>query len=210
MCCCVFALVSLCTAEDGPFVVTPADVCDTVKEKLVLNNGVETKSTEKTHGKFSVLVEDEGTGIVRPDIYGSNGLYAYFYASKNGRCTGNNRTFKSAFVFEHREEATYNGHKCFRYFNNSDASMFVDNGNITWGIRYVEDSDYIWVNYSYPTTPHTPDMFMFTEGTACKDEPRTASAPEDTFFYGMCMNDGASHLLGSLFLTVFVILAFLF
>ena len=190
--------------------MTPADVCDTVKEKLVLNNGVETKSTEKTHGKFSVLVEDEGTGIVRPDIYGSNGLYAYFYASKNGRCTGNNRTFKSAFVFEHREEATYNGHKCFRYFNDSDMSIWVDKSNIVWGTYARGEGKQTWNNFTYPKTPHTPNMFVFNETSACCQHLESLTAPNDTFFYDVCMNDGASHLLGSLFLTVFVILAFLF
>ena len=53
--------VLLCATEDG------LQMCDTVKEELVLNDGVETKLTEKTHGKFSVLVEDEGTGAAHPE-----------------------------------------------------------------------------------------------------------------------------------------------
>ena len=136
---CVFALAALCAAEDGPFVVTLKSRCDTVLEGLTINNGVETKSFEKKHGEFSFLEEVDGTGIVRPDINTSGNKYAHFYAVKNGQCYENKVSYKTMFVFEHREETTYNKHKCFRYFNTTDSCAYIDKDGVIWGTYYVED-----------------------------------------------------------------------
>lgn len=203
---CVSALAALCAAEDGLFNVTLTSMCDTVQEGLIISNEGEVRATKKTHGTFSITTASDGTELVRPDIVFLGEGEASFLEHSDGTCETYSTLPQDPLIFEHREETTYNGHKCFRYFNNSALSVWVDKNNIIWGKYSLSNGMQTWNNYSYPKEPHTPSMFMFNETSACGQYSKTLEAPNETFFYDMCMNDSASHLLGSLFLMVATVL----
>ena len=207
---CVFALATLCAAKDnGPYHLVPKMKCDIVQEMNTFINGTEVRGSTKIHGNFTITTTPNGIELVRPDIFSPDGGNAGFM-DRGSECVRFGSSNYKSFVFEHREETTYNKHKCFRYFNDSDMSVWIDKDNVVWGAYMKENGLDTWSNFTYPKEPHTPSMFKFGETSACSQYAEVLKAPNDTFFYGMCVNDGASHLLGSLFLTVVALLFFIF
>ena len=203
---CFFVLAALCVAEDGPFTLRLGFKCDMVLHQISIEDGVERRSVEKIHGNFSIAEESDRISLTRPDLGTDKGGYPVeFVEPKKGGCYEMKTIRNVYFVFNFREETTYNNHKCFRYYNDSTESIYADKDSVVWGIYFVEDSEYSWTNFSYPTEPHTPEMFKFNETSPCRAHElgqKALEAPNASFFYDMCMNDNASHVLSPLFLLV--------
>lgn len=199
----MFLFLLHCVAENTEtYHVKVKEACDTVQDILrIEEDGSPARESKKIHGHFSVYTDADSIEIVRPDVPSIYEGWTTYYACDDGTCSGYMNTEDEPFFFVHREEAVYNGHDCFKYYNDSEMVIYVDKDDILWGMFYLEDSDQVWVNYTYPTTPHTPDMFVFPEGTGCSVFTKAFEAPNETFFYDMCTN-GSARLLSSLFLTV--------
>lgn len=212
-----FALVTLCAADDGLYRFNVKIPCDMVQEILVLDSYINDRVTVKMHRSFTITTTTlNTTTITRPDLLTPENRNFVFF-SADGDCdaagippNGFEPLASAVYVFENRVKDTYNGHECFRYYNNSNTSMWVDQDYYVWGI-YIRDEEgtHAWSNFSYPTEPFTPDMFVFDESSGCGKYPGTLEVPDRKFFNGVCTDGTASHFC-SLFLMVATLLFFLF
>ena len=212
---CAFALATLCAAEGNePYRLVIKPKCDVVRETLTKGPFSSDTSTEKFHGNFTIAKTSLGSLLTRPDLYTPQNRDVVFVSTIYGNCGASPMTPSpldtsgSLVVWKFREEATYNKHKCFRYYNDTRMSMWIDKDNIVWG-TYVRDEDtQSWINYSYPKK-HSPSTFVLDESSGCGQYPDVLKAPNDTFFYGVCAGGSALYPLCSLFLMVASLLFFL-
>ena len=191
----VMALCCFCCAGAEEYytytqIRTPCDVTTTVQMSIDDNEPVEIKS--RSHGMFTIVTSANGIVLDRPDLGSTPGSYLSFQCNTGTTCSVLSFAIDNttSLVFTHREETTYNGHKCYKYYNRTEDVMYADAQGMLWG-RVTTLGQKQVLNYSALTfEKHSREDFVLPAGTDCPDHPEAFKAPSEDVFNSAC--DGYS------------------
>ena len=175
---------------------TPCDV--TTRVRMAIDDSEPVEMTTRSHGWFSITTSATGVVLDRPDLGNTLASMLSFQCSPEGQC--NVLSFivsnSTPLVFTHREETTYNGHRCYKYYNSTEDVMYADAEGMLWG-RVITLQQRQVLNYSALTfEKHRREDFVLPAGTICPDHPEAFEPPSEDAFDSACENNnsGASTL----------------
>ena len=142
----------------------------------------------KMHGVFSLFTSDGNTSVCRNDLDDQRNLLCLGDTGEGNTCKSTEDKspgIPEPIEFEHKEPAVFNGHNCFKYYDNETEVIWADeDGTMLGGYLFIIFS--IEFNFTYPSTPYTADMFTLPSDTTCDSYPKVFTAPEKDVFTDAC------------------------
>lgn len=189
-----------CAGEEQYYMYTQSRMpCDvTTRVRMSIDDGEPVEFTTRSHGLFAITTSAAGIVLDRPDLSPTPGSMLSLRCSPEGQCTPSMSTTNNStsLVFTHREETTYNGHRCYKYYNSTDDIMYADAEGMLWGrVTTLQQTQVL--NYSARTfETHRREDFVLPAGTTCPDRPEAFEPPSEDAFNSACddNNSGSSTL----------------
>lgn len=151
----------------------------------------------KTHGNFSWFTYNDTHILCRPDLV-YNETICLGFSDSNKTCEQTEALTIPGSDGEgdapNKEEVVFNGHKCFKYFDDELMSAFwVDQDGTIWGYS-VDASPYLMlmVNYTYLKQSFTPDFFTLPSDVSCEAFPKALTPPDEEVYSEKCPMNTAS------------------
>ena len=188
---CLAGLAALCVGETYTVTTKPLP-CDFLLNMTLTTNGVQVNFNTKYHGNFTVMTSVLGITLARPDL-GVNpdgDIYTVEVSDKEDECTtttaeplGRSETL----FFEHKEEGTFNGKKCFKYYNTTNEVYWIDADNNLLAMESIgNDQARTLVEVVRQTTAFPRETFVLPEGYKCAEKPEVFKAPSKEAYDAAC------------------------
>lgn len=145
----------------------------------------------KYHGNFTLVTGLLGITLVRPDL-GVNPDGEIFMAdvsNKEDECTTTTTQpldFSQTLFFEYKEEGTFNGKKCFMYYNTTDEVYWIDADNNLLAIESIDGQTRTCIAFIAQTTAFPRETFVLPEGYKCAEKPEVFKAPSKEAYDAVC------------------------
>lgn len=190
---CLAGLAALCAGE--VFVVTFKPFpCDYELHMVTTSPSGQDTSIAKFHGNFSYESNSEGITLERPDLGTNPGgsIFMVDVSSTEEECscsTSEPLGSMGTIVFEHKEEDTLDGKKCFKYYNNTEETIcWADADNNPLAMDHPEEGENARTRITVvvKTTAFPRETFVLPQGYKCTEKPEVFQAPSEEVFAAAC------------------------
>ena len=165
--------------------------CDHEADKMIQAGDDTVYYNVKTHGDFTWQTANDKHALCRPDL-AENERICLTFDDTDKTCEktteGLNYYPEGESKFENKEEVVFNGHKCFKYYDDKQMWVFwADENGTVWG--YFLNFTYfaIAANYSYPEQPFSADLFTIPSDVSCEAYPKALTTPDESVFAETCV-----------------------
>lgn len=201
----LFGLALQCAGEDDttsssqakyPFVPKP-EPCDyEIDFWLALPIGEEPLIIDghsKVHGKMVLTTKDERIVVCRRDLKDDQSEVCLGNTGDGNTCETNvdvSDLYPDTGGFANKEPDVYNGHNCFKYYDDEEqGAAWADEDGTVWGYG---QPGLVSVNFTYPSTPFTRDLFALPSDVSCESHPKILTPPEEEVFAAACLSEASS------------------
>lgn len=153
----------------------------------LFETSIELRANIKTHGRMSLTASEGMTIVCRTDL-DDQGTVCLGNTGDGNTCesnTGLETLYPDPAEFEHKEPAVFNGHDCFVYYDDNETGfLWASEDGTVWGFSVP---GYAEVNFTYPSTPYTADMFVLPSDVSCESFPKILTPPEEGVLADACI-----------------------
>ena len=172
-------------------------ISSVVKSSLVSNT---TSVLTEVHGTFRKVTttttspsgEQYNTeSLVRPDLSSRQGYALHVVYTSTTGCHEKEdaiQTMGGTTVYKHREETTFNGHQCYKYYDVPNNAIFADAEGYVWGSEQTNDNGEVsTITYnSYETNALLAGVFTISCDISSGCNSAATQTPNETVYKNAC------------------------
>lgn len=172
-------------------------ISSVVKSSLVSNT---TSVLTEVHGTFRKVTttttspsgEQYNTeSLVRPDLSSREGYALHVVYTSTTGCHEKEdaiQTTGGTTVYKHREETTFNGHACYKYYNVANNAIFADAEGYVWGSEQTNDNGEVsTITYnSYETNALLAGVFTISCDISSGCNSAATQTPNEDVYKDAC------------------------